>query len=185
MLVTLPDEYCLARKILVTEIENRNLVKFCLKLGLDPIKDHKLIYQLAIGNTSINFLWVYQLRNEIPPMYWFVSKSVDPKTVDCTSFVNKNEKFDNTKPTIGVMLLDKLNKAGLFPKICKEHGDKFTPDFLRQFIYKRKSKEGEKIFRVKPTEKLVTTLSDIIKPDYWYIYPEEVDPALLTKLNLH
>jgi len=182
MLVRVPDNInCLGRKILIDQIENRRLVKFCEEHNFDLSRDHKTLYCLAVGRTKLCYSLIFKLRNIIPPLYWFLPPDTDPSTVKVTNFTSMYSEPDYGKETVAHIIMHRILDEHRIGELITNTGLK--RQFINQIRYK-KLQDGKEIYRVRPSEKMVIGMKDYIKEDLWYIYPEEVDPDELKMIYI-
>lgn len=182
MLAPIPEHPTHGQMFLIKKIQERNLVQFTKEIGLDEIKDHKLLYKLALGVISPNFGWVYSLREIIPPIWWFRTADIPVESLPKLEFNPIHKDYDMTHKTMGHLLAEKTlqDVIGGIPALSEQTGVKKT--FYYQALGTM-SKDGETVLRMRPSPKLVTLLAPWVREDMWYVYPDEVGkPELYKKL---
>lgn len=171
-----PNKISLARKFLQEKIREKELLDFMIDSGfingLETQEEKTImkgLYNIAAGKLSHHFRYIFLLRNVIPPLYWYCDSNSNIENLRPTNFISRHSSISPSEPTLAITRLFSATKnRGTLRKLTKETG-------LTRFAIAHLYLKVDGKFTTSPTEKNVLSLAPYIKPDWWYIYPDEVD----------
>lgn len=119
---------------------------------------------------------MFFFRNTIPINCWFYKYGEElPKAV---KFESKYEKFSAelfAKPTLGHNELLKLMERYGINHLSESLGTtELSRDKLYNLVRIRKNSAGIITYRCHPTFDIMLALKEHIRPDFWFVYPEEI-----------
>lgn len=163
------DDDTYALRELKTLAEKQMLLKFCNTLEIPHLfySFHKYMYDsIAFVKNST----IFQLRTIMQPSKWYYFNNETLPGPIAFNTVYTLEDF-YAKDSIGHTLLkEKIIEYG-YNRLSSMYS--ISIDTLKNMIYKRKYNNKE-IFKVFPSFRTIRLLRDIILPDYWYIYEDEL-----------
>lgn len=127
----------------------------------------------ATGIGAISNVYVFQTRTSIQPAKWYtnISEPLPPRIPFTPKYTVDSLK---TKETQGQILFTKFLFSNGVKNLSQQYN--IAPDILKNVIYKRTDKlTNQRVFKNFPTLQFIKTFSKVINPDYWYIFPEELE----------
>lgn len=141
---------------------NFNTMKthLCNIMNYDSVPSYRIIY--TYRGLVHPLMWFYNHNEPLPEMTQFNSGKK----------IYSDEIFAHDSLGMIELKKKKTEYEGGFIEIEKKCG--LSRCTLSNITAKKKLPDGSKIYRARPTFNIVNSLKDIIKPDLWYIYPDEV-----------
>lgn len=121
---------------------------------------------------------VYILRDKIQPSYWYYKvKETLPKEI---KYKDKGHNVEDLKQieTCGLILLKDMAEKYTLSGIEKLYGYDANEFKIKNTIYKRKSEDGKMYFKSYPQYSMIRALKDVITPDLWFIFPDELEQSI-------
>lgn len=164
-----------ARYDLKKASQARVLTKYCNEIGFDS-DDYILIAFIHYINGSIkvmNNVQVFRCRERIQPSRWYYKVTEKlPKQIKFTEKY-KDPELILYKPSEAHMRLKKLLMDFGIEKVSEDYD--IHIETLKNLIYLRKRRtDGKHVFKTMPSFDVIRKLKDVIHPDLWYIFPEEL-----------
>lgn len=178
------DDDSYALRFLKYLFKNKLVVKFLSENNIFDVKNgsfYSYIYGILSAYVRKNrrrctYTSIFILRAYLPPMMWFYK---------VTEELPESTKFYPAYKTVGKEQYAKNTLAHeQLIKIREQEGDavlsskydipKYTCPNL---LCKRKRKDGSISFRNLPSYDIIKMFQPLIKPDLWFIYPEELEPS--------
>ncbi len=104
--------------------------------------------------------WYYKINEPLPPPVNFMPKH---KVEDLMYF-----------ESIGHIKLEELQRRISMPEICKRYDLSLYQ--MKNIRYRRLNPiTNLKCFKILPPSSVVIKLREVINPDYWYIFPDELE----------
>jgi hypothetical protein len=179
MYVKVIENLPVAGRIIVDNIENRSLVQF-IRAALPEADEnvittnHILLYNIVTKGSGYTYERIYTFRNVIPPVYWFYTEDEKDTMPEPVPFKAKHPVSDiGTIPTIALQYFEDMKSSDKYAirEYCEIHNLDYL--YFRNFIDKKQSK-GIRVFKNRPSAKIIKELRDEIHPDKWFIYPDEL-----------
>jgi hypothetical protein len=178
MYVNVPDVVSYAQRELISKIEKREYTSFCTSCGLTLSQSHSL-YQSVIGKKNLTFGQIFSMRSFIPPCQWYYDESEElpvliPFKVKITDTEKKGKEMSIAakKETVALSWFRILREKKLFHAFCVLHS--IEQRKINYMVFRTRYSQGDYLYVCRPNYKLIRSLRDIIHPDLWYIYPEEL-----------
>jgi len=161
-------------------VQNRLLTKYIYSLDVmkqDPNIEKKLwnmfLYAKSHVPKKLPNYFIFMLRNDIQPAKWYT-----PKNEPVPEKIKFTPKFSAdvwmTKRTVGHEKLYEIMKANGHQKVADDFDVPKTQ--LRNVIGQRFDKiTGRRIFKCFPEYHFVRAFKEVIHPDLWFIFPEELE----------
>lgn len=143
-------------------------------------KEHSTTYTTLYQFTRdekprVPYTVMFLCRELIPPLYWYYN--VKEELPEATVYERKYIRFTDDllcKETLGhKKLLELLNTYGI-KNFTETFNINLSLAAIKNLIYKRKRPSGVISFKNLPSYNTIEALKDFIKPDLWFIFPEEV-----------
>lgn len=133
---------------------------------------------------------IFKLRRFIAPSMWYYKETEDlPKPIPFTS--HYEEEFDEynlesmnelaQRKTLGHIYFDILKEYRVMARFCALHNSSISE--AANFVTMRHHKNGSLRYSARPTIVFVSKFREELNPDFWYIFPDEVSPEILSRLK--
>lgn len=168
------DDDTHAKRELKTVLQNKLLWRFIEKLGFARDSNDKYtIYYYTNGKTqNISNSIVFKCREAMQPSKWFVNvKESLPERIIFTPRFGVNELY--VKESVGHVMLKRLQEEYTMPGLIEKYDLNLYQ--MKNIRYRRiNSVTGLECFKILPPASVIVKLKDVINPDYWFIFPEEI-----------
>lgn len=159
-------------------------------LGLS-FEQTKFLNQIVLGKNRPTYGIIFMLRRSISPAQWiYMENEKLPSPVAFNplveqrypvyDFATRNELAK--EKTLGHLFFDIIRKGRVLTKFCAAHNCTLLE--AANFIYMKKHQNGDIRFTHRPTVPFIAKFKDVIHPDFWFVYPEEVTPRILREVRL-
>lgn len=166
------DTYAL--RDLKTAAKSGLLWKYMVSLGIpDKTKTKQNLYYYYNGRTKVlPNTSVFYCREKLRPAKWYYK--IDEKLPPVINFTPKHTvKELPYLDSLGHLKLFEIIKQTTIPIFAEQYD--FSVYVLKNVLYKRKHQTtGKMCFKILPQEDFIIKLRDVINPDLWYIFPDEV-----------
>ena len=128
----------------------------------------KLIHQKQAPSARL----IFSFRPLVTPLMWYYNHSEplpEPTPFTAKHFIYTDEV--RAMDSLGILRLKKLRDEMSGQTIEQKYG--LYKGACANILCKTKLPSGLRAYRSRPTFELTTSLKDLIKPDLWYIYPDE------------
>lgn len=163
-----------ARRELKKALQNKLFWKYIEKLGIEKDSNEKycMYYYMNGKNQSINNTIIFKCREKMQPSKWYIN--INETLTERIDFKPKfNVEYLYTKETVGHLKLEELQKQYTMQGLVEKYGLNFYQ--MKNIRYKRVSLiTGQECFKTLPPASVIIKLKDVINPDYWFIFPEEL-----------
>lgn len=161
---------------------NKKIVKFlaennCLETNGQSL--YSFVYvsiSLALkGNKSrISYPVMFRCREFIRPAYWFygIKEQLPEQMKQKYNYKNFTEELF-CKPTLGHIEFEKYIQENGQIKTAEKFNVKV--DLIKNLLRKRKRPDGVVSYHSLPSLMSINAFKDIISPEKWFIYPEEIE----------
>lgn len=168
------DNDTYAIRDLKTAAKNGLLWKYMVSLGIpDEQSSKQNFYYYYNGRTKVlPNTSVFYCREKLRPSKWYYKVGEElPPPLD---FTPKHSVKDLPYlDSLGHQKLYELIKQTTLPLFAEQYG--FSVYSVKNVIYKRQHQiTGKMCFKSLPQEQFIIRLRDVINPDLWYIFPDEV-----------
>lgn len=151
----------------------RQSTDFKDETNFKTMKTH--LCQIMNHGTVPSYRIIYTYRALVHPIMWFYNHNdplPEPTKFDSGRKIYTDDIFEHD--SLGMLEL-KQKKAGYAGGYIEmEKGLGLCRSTLSNLCARKKLPDGRKIYRARPTYNIVNALKDIIKPDLWYIFPDEL-----------
>lgn len=153
------------------------LWQFMDSIGLKK-EEHKInVYYLMYGRSElVNAPNVFICRENMQPARWYYK--VGEKLPERISFtpIYTVDDFQYRK-TAGLQMLENLRDEYTYSGLAERFSINYYQ--LKNMLSKRTNPvTGKRCYKILPQEHFVIKLRDVINPDYWFIFPEELEKHL-------
>lgn len=177
---TFSDDDTYAVRWLKFQIKARYINNLILSNFPDE-KEHSTTYTSLYQFTRdekkrVPYSVMFLCRELIPPLYWHYNFKED--LPEATKYKRKYVRFTEDllgKETLGHIKLNELLDTYGIKNFVEKFNINMSVAAMKNLIYKRKRTSGVYSFKNLPTYNTIEALKDFIKPDLWYIFPEEID----------
>ena len=168
------DEDSYAIRDLKKASQKNLLWAYLYNIGMKEDKMKMFIYNYLIGkNKTIFNINVFNCRENVQPARWYYK--VSEKLPERIEFIPKFPVTElQYKDTIGHLkffeLREQLTNQGI--------SEKYNIDYfqLKNITSKRFNPLTNRYcYKILPQQSIIIKLRDVINPDYWYIFPEELE----------
>lgn len=155
--------------------EKKLLWQYIVALGIPDNKDSKnAIYYYYNGKyKSLSNPHIFMCRERMQPSRWYYKISEKlPKPVIFTPKLGVEELM--YKESVGHIKFRELQMQYTVQGLA----DKYDLNFyqIKNILYRRKNPlTGRECFKILPPAAVIIKLRDVINPDYWYVFPEEIE----------
>lgn len=134
---------------------------------------YKIFYYYNGRNKSLNPIYVFMCRENIQPSKWFYK--VDEKLPRPINFTPKHSvKELQYLDSLGHIKLKELHKKYGLTKLSQMYD--LNPQQVKNIMYKRLNPYLKKeCFKIMPQDKFIIKMREAINPDYWFIFPDEIE----------
>lgn len=164
---------------------NRVFWKFISALGTDGfdadyVKQNSFKYLQGLSRDMQN-QYIFMWREKIQPSKWYYKYSEPlPEKIDFTPKFPPAMLIE--KESVGHIKLKELQKRYELKGIVSMFGVDYNQ--LRNIIYKRTNpRTGKAYYKTLPQTNIIISLRNVIQPDLWYIFPEEMKQPLRANKN--
>lgn len=169
------DDDTYALRDLKTAAQNKLFWNYIENLGIpnDGKSKYILFYYFNGKNKSFSNLSVFYCREKMQPSKWYYKNS--EKLPERVKFVPKHPIEDLPwRETMGIKKLVELQKTYTLQGLCNQYDLNYLQ--MKNILYKRKNLlTGKDCYKILPPERVITKLRDVINPDYWYIFTDEIE----------
>lgn len=167
------DTYAL--RMLKQAAQQKLFWHFIEELGIPNNRDIKsyVYYYFNGKNASIGSQYVYMCREKLQPAKWYykIGEKLPPRIEFTPKFGVEYLQF---KESVAHQKFVQLQKEYTIANFAKTYG--LSVQQVKNICYKRYSPYLEKkVFKILPPASVITKLRDVIHPDYWFIFPEELE----------
>ncbi|WP_149554539.1 hypothetical protein [Treponema pectinovorum] len=168
------DEDSYALRALKKASQNRLFWRYVCELGVpDTSLDKKAIFYYLNGHYRfVSNPYIFMCREKMQPAKWYykVNETL-PKRIE---FTPKHEAKDLMYlESVGHIKLEELQKKFTMPILCERYNLSLTQ--MKNIRYKRLHPFTKReCFKILPPASVIIKLRDVINPDYWYIFPDEI-----------
>lgn len=164
---------------LETLYEMGNFNKFARDNGIDE-SSVKLLGQVKLGRQDIYTHQIFLLRRVIRPSRWFFMPGEElPAEVPYTPLHGDGDMF--THESLGIRELKKICFRNTVAGTLRHFDIEMWQ--YKNIMYKRKNKQGKKVYRSLPSTHIIRKTRTEINPDLWFIFPDEAEAASGRKKN--
>jgi hypothetical protein len=120
---------------------------------------------------------IYMLRTRIAPAAWYyMERETVPEKVPFTSLYDAGSETLRTKiiheETAALGELARLKEERVLSRLCQEHRIDYKK--ASYCLLKRVKEDGSRGYHQRPTYEIVKAFREVIHPDLWYIFPDEL-----------
>lgn len=170
------DEDTHAIREFKTAISNRLYLKYTSALGLTSQESRNIFNYVEKNTTILHGSYVFAIREKMQPAKWYYK--IDEKLPQKISFTpNKKYTLETflESDTIGIkMLMDLKKKKGILQDLCNLYNLNYN-QIKNIFYLIADPVTGVRRHKIFPQEKVILSLRDVINPDYWFIFPDEIN----------
>lgn len=155
-------------------IQNRLLWKYLIQIGVpDTQNDKNRVFSYFSGRfKKITNRYVFLCREKVQPSKWYykVGEELPPRI----NFTPKHSVEDLRHiPTAGIQKFLQLQKEYSLRYLCKIYN--LNELQMKNIIYAKFNPETQnKFFRALPPYTVIIPLREVINPDLWFIFPDEL-----------
>jgi hypothetical protein len=167
-----------ARRGLISLIEKREYSGTLIKeWEIPPSMALSAIYETALGTILPSYGVIFALRCHIPPGAWYYEEEEKlpgpvPFNPRYPSWGLKSRKKVLRDPTVALLRIEEVKEQRGLSQFCARHGLKYGD--LWGCTIKRKKPDGKTGYHQRPPYRVIRALRDVIPPDLWYIFPDEL-----------
>lgn len=176
MYVQVPDIVTHAQRELIKLIEGRRFAGTARSYGIRASNIPSL-YRMATGKTEPSFVMMFNLRQYLAPEAWCYDET--EKLPERRKFKPKYACFDGRtrrhiilNPTVAAAYLEEIYLNGGLQGFCGEQGLSYAAVY--GYAVKRKRYDGIMGYHCRPGYRVIRKLRNVIHPDDWFIFPEEL-----------
>lgn len=138
--------------------------------------------KLAAQEKRPTYANIYLLRNEIAPVQWYYDIDTSypepiPFTPIYNNYATETRQLFAQKKTCGHLFFDTLKEYKVFEPVCSLHNMKKSTAV--NYVYMKKGIDNVLRYPCRPSIWFVSHFIDIVHPDYWYIFPDELSKEKL------
>lgn len=165
-----------ALRELKTAAQRMLLRKYIVSLDVRKTDEStiKAVYIYTLGITkSLTNVYIFRLREKIQPAKWYTLYSEPLPSPTAFKPLLPEERI-LTDMSVGHMRFRKMVDEYGYSGITQVYG--FSKFLINNLLsYRISKKTGIKTFKTLPSYSVIRTLKDVISPDLWYIFPEELE----------
>lgn len=168
------DDDTHALRALKIASKNKLFWKYVEQIGIPKNGRYEYyIYNYFTGKSkNIGISYIFNSRENLQPAKWFFNINEElPERIKFNPIYE--EKTLLYKESVGhIKLLDLMKDYTI-----QQFVDKYDLNFyqIKNLIYKKVDKKlNKEVFKALPSNSLIIKLRNIINPDYWFIFPEEL-----------
>lgn len=155
-------------------LQNKLLWRYIEKLGIERDSNEKycVYYYMNGKNKTINNTIIFHCREQMQPSKWFININEQlPEKIKFTPKFSAESLY--CKESVGHKKLEQLQKEYTMPGLIERFDLNLYQ--MKNIRYKRISPiTGKECFKTLPPASVIIKLKDVINPDYWFIFPEEI-----------
>lgn len=157
--------------------QNRLFWKFISALGTGDLDDNnvkKVAFRYLQGRSiDISNKYIFMWRKKIQPSKWYYKYSEPlPEKINFTPKFPPEALIE--KESVGHIKLKELQNRYELKGIEAMFGVDYNQ--LRNILYKRTNPStGKTYYKTLPQTSMIISLRNVIQPDLWYIFPEEME----------
>lgn len=155
--------------------EKKLLWQYIVALGIPNNKKSKYaVYYYYSGKyKSISNPHIFMCREKMQPSRWYykINEKLPKPVIFTPKFSVDNLMY---KESLGHIKFRELQKQYTVQGLA----DKFDLNFhqIKNILYRRLNPlTGKECFKILPPASVIIKLRDVINPDNWYVFPEEID----------
>lgn len=168
------DDDTHALRDLKTAAEKKLLWQYIVALGIpDNTESKNSVYYYYNGKyKSIANPHIFLCREKMQPSKWYYR--IDEQLPERIDFIPKyGVEYLQHKESIGHIKLEELQKRYTMPGLCNRYD--LSLQQMKNVRYRRLNPlTGKECFKILPPASVIIKLRDVINPDYWYVFPEEL-----------
>lgn len=169
------DDDTYALRALKKAIQNKLFMKYICELGIPDSLSHKfaIFYYLAGRYRSVTNVNIFMCREKMQPAKWYYKINEPlPKQI---KFTPKHSVEDLMYiESLGHIKLKELQDLYTMPVLCEKYDLSLYQ--MKNIRYKRIHPYTKReCFKTLPGMTVVTKLRELINPDYWFIFPDELE----------
>ena len=169
------DTYALRDLKIISHSQNKLLWSFIIALGIpDTIEAKRAVFCYFSGRyKTIANPYIFLCREKMRPSKWYYK--INEELPERISFTPKYD-VENLmhKESVGHLKLEELQKFYTMPVFAQKYGLNLYQ--IKNIRYRRFNPlTSKKCFKIFPPASVIIKLRDIINPDYWYVFPEELN----------
>lgn len=163
-------------------VSNRKLADYLMNELHLSRSQYLFMRKIAAQEKRPTYALIYLLRNAIAPVQWYYSEDkAYPDPVHFTPLYNnyatETRSLFAQKKTCGHLFFDMLKEYKVFEPVCSLHNMKKSTAV--NYVYMKKDSDNVLRYPCRPSIWFVSHFIDIIHPDYWYIFPDELSKESL------
>lgn len=145
------------------------------------------IYKIINGTMLPTYTIIYLMRDTVRPAWWFYNEGdILPKEIEYKKtpirYKGKSTMSKNMEtPTLGHIYMEQLKLAKCCNKFCLDHNISYC-ERGNYFTMRTDSRTGKKKYPSKPSFSIIDRLKDVINPDWFFIYPKEVEKSVVKEV---
>lgn len=140
------------------------------------------LYQIVVGKVRPTYGIIYFLRDKIAPVKWYYAEQENcPSPIKFdplhNNYATATRKIFARKKTCGHVFFDILKANRSLTSVCRSHD--IQKSVVINYVYMKMGPDKKMRYLCRPTVPFVSTFKDILHPDYWYIFPDELSKEAL------
>lgn len=168
------DDDTYALRDFKTALQHRLFWSFISDLGIPntTLAKYAVFYYVSGARKSIVNPNVFFCREKMQPSKWYYKINEElPERIKITpKFGIESLMY---KESVGHLKLKELQKRYTMPLLAEKYGLNLYQ--VKNIRYRRLNPlTGKECFKILPPESVIIKLRDVINPDYWYVFPEEL-----------
>lgn len=169
------DDDTYAIRMLKKAAQNQLFMKYICELGItDSISDKLSIFYYLTGRyKSVRNIHIFMCREKMQPAKWYYKINEPlPKQI---KFTPKHSVKDLMYiESVGHIKFKELLDLYTMPVLCEKYDLNLSQ--MKNIRYKRIHPYTKReCFKTLPGMPVVTKLRELINPDYWFIFPDELE----------
>lgn len=168
------DDDTYALRAFKTASQNKLFWRYVCELGIpnDDYEKKAVFYYLNGHYKFVSNPHIFMCREKMQPSKWYykINEELPPRI----NFTPKHKTEDLMYiESVGHVKLEKLQKQYTMPVLCERYGLGLYQ--MKNIRYRRLNPlTNRECFKILPPASAVIKLRDLINPDYWYIFPDEL-----------
>ncbi len=155
--------------------EEKLLWQYIVALGIpDTTESKNSVYYYYNGKYKfISNPHIFMCREKMQPSRWYykINEKLPKPVIFAPKFGVEELMY---KESVGHVKFRELQKQ----LTVQGMADKYDLNFyqIKNILYRRFNPlTGRECFKILPPAKVIINLRDVINPDYWYVFPEEIE----------
>ena len=170
------DDDTYAKRELKKAAQNRMFMKYVCELGIPPDKiscKNAIYYYLTGLNESVKNINIFMCREKMQPSKWYYKINEPlPKQIAFTPKHSVNDLM--YIESVGHIKLKELQDLYTMSVLCEKYD--LTLYQMKNIRYRRFNPlTNKRCFKILPGMTVITKLRELINPDYWFIFPDELE----------